>query len=86
MSSGMGINMDADDIKNILRSINIDQSSTTIQMDAGLIKIHITISRAANASGIMARMVQLIERSGSKVTEFSYSSTDNSLNLTLIDT
>lgn len=75
--------MDADDIKRILGSVNIDQSSTIVQRDAGLLLVHITISRAANASTIMARMVELIERAGGKVTEFSYRAADHSLTLTM---
>jgi hypothetical protein len=75
--------MDADDIRRILGSVNIDQSSTIIQKDGNLLRVHITISKAANGSTIMARMVELIERAGGKVTEFSYRATDSSLTLTI---
>jgi hypothetical protein len=75
--------MDADEIKRILGSVNIDQSSTIVQRDGGLLRVHITISRAANASTIMARMVELIERAGGRVTEFSYRAADSSLTLTI---
>ena len=76
--------MDTDAIRSIMSSINIDQSSTVIENMDGLLKIYFTISRAANASEIVARMVELIERAGGKVLEFSYRASDCSISLSVV--